>query len=322
MHINLLTYYLYLWVLGWFAICGGSCVVVCSFSQQPGSVENTDAHDKSVLGIKGDIFAIEEDDKDWVKGGSQKKKSRMQALMCIHSYTVIHVPWKATTTLKKWFILDDDKSPLKKKQWFGKPTYNKRWLDFHGIYMILRFPSIGTWVWNDEMHLTKDNVEQSAPKTTPIHTASQETKDSTDESEAKKKVETETWCCFKTMSHCTHLPEISVVVFTFAHILLHCMWRKWWQWWWWFVGSCYWLTSLNFGLIDLSLTKATQECFAMGGDSDSVPWFGWLENPVRWCWMWSVKKGFQGSEECNVTFQSVLCCQLDTSPAQGLGFRV
>ena len=97
------------------------------------------------------------------------------------------------------------------------------------------------------MHLTKDPVEQSAPKSTPIHTASpQETKDSTDESEAKKKVETETWCCFKTMSRCTHLPEISVFVFTFTHIFIFCytacgenddnddgdL----------FGGSCYWLT--------------------------------------------------------------------------------
>ena len=36
-------------------------------------MEDTDAHDKSVLGIKGDIFAIEEDDKDWVKGSRRRK---------------------------------------------------------------------------------------------------------------------------------------------------------------------------------------------------------------------------------------------------------
>lgn len=36
-------------------------------------MEDTDAHDKSVLGIKGDIFAIEEDDKDWVKGGAEER---------------------------------------------------------------------------------------------------------------------------------------------------------------------------------------------------------------------------------------------------------
>lgn len=124
-----------------------------------------------------------------------------------------------------------------KRQWFGKPTYKKDgWTSRVYTLHDLRFSSIGTWVWNDEMHLTKNPVEQSAPKSTPIHTASlQETKDSTDESEAKKKVETETWCCFKTMSRCTHLPEINVFVFTFTHILLHCMWRKWWHWRWWFV---------------------------------------------------------------------------------------
>ena len=37
-------------------------------------MEDTDAHDKSVLGIKGDIFAIEEDDKDWVKGGAEDER--------------------------------------------------------------------------------------------------------------------------------------------------------------------------------------------------------------------------------------------------------
>lgn len=59
-HIYISTYSLYLWVLGWFALWG--------------SVEDTDAHDKSVLGIKGDIFAIEEDDKDWVKGGAEDER--------------------------------------------------------------------------------------------------------------------------------------------------------------------------------------------------------------------------------------------------------
>ena len=195
-----------------------------------------------------------------------------------------------------------------KRQWFGKPTYKKDgWTSRVYTLHDLRFSSIGTWVWTDEMHLTKDPVEQSAPKSTPIHTASpQETKDSTDESEAKKKVETETWCCFKTMSRCTHLPEISVIVFLLLHIFCYTACGEnddnddddl-------FGGSCYWLTSLNFGLIGLALTKATQECFAMGGDSDSVPWFGWSENPIRWCWMWSVKKGFQ--------WLSRVCCQLDT----------
>ena len=66
-------------------------------------MEDTDAHDKSVLGIKGDIFAIEEDDKDWVKGGAEDER--------------IVIPWYpgSQRPLKKTlFILNDDKFPLKK----------------------------------------------------------------------------------------------------------------------------------------------------------------------------------------------------------------